>query len=153
MNDDLEKVLTHQAPAPAGHYAQAVVFQGIVYVSGQLPVGGDGVHGARTSFEDQARRAIANLFAIVEAAGSSPERILKVTAYIVGIEHWAAFNAVYADTFGQALPARTVAPVAELHHGYLVELDAIAAVARHCRAAAATPRTPGPALPPRPGGG
>ena len=61
------------------------------------------------------------------AGGSGPERVLKVNVYIVGIEHWPAFNRVYAELFGDAKPARAVVPVPELHFGYLVEVDAIAA--------------------------
>ncbi|NTH49177.1 RidA family protein [Agrobacterium rhizogenes] len=125
---DLTRILTDKAPAPAGHYAQATVYDGLVYVSGQLPVSPDGVHDPEASFEDQARRAIMNLLAIVKEAGSSPERILRVTAYIAGIELWPAFNTVFADMLGQARPARTVVPVPALHFGYLIELDAIAAV-------------------------
>ncbi|MGO4566448.1 RidA family protein [Rhizobium sp. 2YAF20] len=58
---------------------------------------------------------------------SSTDRILRVTAYIAGVEHWPSFNAIFAERFAQARPVRTVVPVPELHCGYLVELDAIAA--------------------------
>lgn len=128
MSEDLTAVQTERAPVPAGHYAQATVHQGLVFVSGQLPVTPEGLHRPAASFEDQVRQAISNLFAVLEAAGSSPRRVLKVTAYIVGVERWPAFNVVYGEMFGEARPARTVAPVAELHHGYLVEVDAIASV-------------------------
>ena len=120
-------VFTDNAPSPAGHYAQAILHGDTIYVSGQLPVAPNGDHDPAAAFDDQARRALANLLAIVEAAGGSGERILKVTAYIVGVEHWPSFNAVYAEVFGSAQPARSVVPVPELHHGYLVEVDAIAA--------------------------
>nr|WP_279360133.1 RidA family protein [Methylobacterium indicum] len=59
-------------------------------------------------------------------AGSGPERILRVTAYVVGVAHWPEFNRLYAEVMGEAKPARTVVPVPELHHGYLVEVEAIA---------------------------
>ena len=121
-------IATNQAPTPAGHYVQATTFAGLIYASGQLPVEPDGRHDPSASFEDQARRALANLLAVIEAAGGSPRGVVKVTAYIVGVENWPRFNAVYAAVFGEARPARTVVPVAELHHGYLVEVDAIAAI-------------------------
>ena len=60
------------------------------------------------------------------AAGSSPQQLAKVTAYIVGIANWPRFNAVYAAMLPDACPARSVVPVPELHYGYLVEIDAIA---------------------------
>ncbi len=123
----IETIVTGDAPTPAGHYSQATAFGGLLFVAGQLPVLPDGSHQADAPFEAQARQALANLIAIVRAGGSAPERVLKVNVYIVGIEHWPAFNAAYAEAFGNARPARAVVPVPELHHGYLVEVDAIAA--------------------------
>ena len=123
----IERIVTDAAPAPGGHYAQATAFNDLLFVAGQLPVRPDGSHMADQPFEAQARQALANLLAIVRAGGSAPERMLKVNVYIVGIAHWPAFNRVYAAMFGDAKPARAVVPVPELHHGYLVEVDAIAA--------------------------
>lgn len=124
----ISSILTDQAPTPAGHYVQATVHGGLVYISGQLPVHPDGCHAPEASFEDQARRAIANMLAVAQAAGSSHLGLLKVSAYIVGVENWPAFNTVYAELLGAATPARVVVPVPELHYGYLVEIDAIAAL-------------------------
>jgi len=126
--DEIASAYTELAPAPAGHYVQATVHAGLVYVSGQLPVHPDGSHTPEASFDDQARRALDNLIAVVEAAGSSGDRLLKVTAYIVGVENWPRFNAIYTARLGNAKPARAVVPVPELHYGYLVEIDAIAAL-------------------------
>ena len=120
-------ILTDRAPKPAGHYTQAVVSGGAhVFVSGQLPIRPDGRPLEDDGFEAQARQAIQNMLEIVRAAGSSPQQIVKVTAYIVGIANWARFNAVYASMVPDARPARSVVPVPELHYGYLVEIDAIA---------------------------
>ncbi|MGQ0660449.1 RidA family protein [Sphingosinicella sp.] len=124
---DIERIATTDAPTPAGHYSQATAHNGLLYVAGQIPVRPDGVHTFDEPFEAQARQALANLLAIVRAGGSAPERLLKVNVYIVDIAHWPAFNRVYAEAFGDARPARAVIPVPELHHGYLVEIDAIAA--------------------------
>jgi 2-iminobutanoate/2-iminopropanoate deaminase len=127
MNGQLvSAILTERAPAPAGHYAQAVVCGDQVFVSGQLPIRPDGRPLDNDSFEAQARQAIENLLEILRAAGSSPQQLLKVTAYIVGIANWPRFNAVYASMLPDARPARSVVPVPELHYGYLVEIDAIA---------------------------
>ncbi|EPC03412.1 hypothetical protein L861_17900 [Litchfieldella anticariensis FP35 = DSM 16096] len=125
---DIATVLTDQAPTPAGHYVQATACGGMVFVSGQLPVRPDGAHAPEASFQDQAWQALDNLLAVVRASGSSPERLLKVTAYIVGVENWPQFNSVYAEALGDIKPARAVVPVPELHYGYLVEIDAVAAV-------------------------
>jgi reactive intermediate/imine deaminase len=121
--------------APAGgHYSPAVSYGGSIYVSGQLGVRADGAHTAGLPFEEQARQALANLFAVLVAAGAGPEHLLKVTVYIVGVENWPAFDAVYAELLGDARPARSVVPVPELHHGYLVEIDAVAAEPEAARA-------------------
>ena len=119
-------ILTDRAPKPAGHYAQAVVSGAHVFVSGQLPIRPDGRPLDDDGFEAQARQAIQNMLEIVRAAGSSPQQLVKVTAYIVGIANWARFNAVYASMLPDACPARSVVPVPELHYGYLVEIDAVA---------------------------
>ena len=115
------------APTPAGHYSPAVEHAGLIYVSGQLGVRPDGSHTASAPFEDQARQALANLLAVLAAAGASPRHLIKVTVYLVGVENWPLFNAIYAELMGEARPARSVVPVPELHHGHRVEIEAIAA--------------------------
>ena len=122
----IERVLTSNAPKPAGHYSQAVCHGELVFVSGQLPVTLEGKIIADKSFEEQTRLALANLLAIVKAAGSGPERVLKVTVFLAGVEYWPKFNALYAEAFGESRPARSVVPVPALHYGALVELEAIA---------------------------
>ena len=106
----------------AGH----ILASGQVYVSGQLPIAADGSHNQAASFEEQARLAMQNMLAVVEAAHGSRDTVVRVTAYIVGTENWPVFNRVYAEAMGHARPARTVVPVPGLHYGYLVEIDAIA---------------------------
>ncbi|MGF7151014.1 reactive intermediate/imine deaminase [Sphingomonas zeicaulis] len=125
MTDPIDRIATPAVPAPAGHYAQAAAWRDLVFVSGQLGPRSDGTHTADQPFEVQVRQALTNLLAILAEAGSGPDRVLRVTAYIVGVDNWPAFNRIYAEMFGAAKPARTVVPVPELHHGYLVEVDAI----------------------------
>lgn len=129
MNDSLvaTPISAPNAPAAGGHYAQTIKHAGLVYVSGQLPVAPDGIHRPLADFDDQARLAIRNLIAVAEAAGASVGNLLKVTVYIVGVANWPRFNAIYAEMLGEVRPVRSVVPVPELHHGYLVEIDAIAA--------------------------
>ncbi len=124
----MQCVSTPRAPAARGHYSQAVVHGGLVYVAGQLPIVPDDPERRLEPFEAQARQVIDNVIAILEASGSGAERVLKSTVYIADVDHWAAFNALYAERFGAHRPARTVVPVARLHYGYLVEMDAIAAL-------------------------
>ena len=122
----VRRILTDRAAAPAGHYSQAVVAGGQVHVSGQLPIRPDGRTLADEGFEAQAAQAVQNLLEVLRAAGCTPQHLVKVTAYIVGIANWTRFNAVYASLLPDAAPARSVVPVPELHHGCLVEIDAIA---------------------------
>ena len=122
----IERIHTTAAAAPGGHYAQAVSYQGLLYISGQLPVRADGSHSADQSFDVQASIALDNLLAILTQAGCQPDDLLKVTLYIVGIEHWPELDKRYARCLGEHRPARAVVPVPALHHGYLIEVDAIA---------------------------
>ncbi len=124
----MRTVATPGAPAARGHYSQAVVHAGLVYVAGQLPIVPDDPQRRLEGFEAQARQVLDNVIAILEAAGSGAESVLKATVYIADVAHWPAFNSLYAERFGAHRPARTVVPVAALHYGYLVEMDAIAAV-------------------------
>ena len=124
----MQCISTAAAPQARGHYSQALVHEGIVYVAGQLPIVPGRPDERLASFEDQARRVIDNVAAILAAAGSGLDLVVKATVYITDVAHWPAFNAIYAEKLGAHKPARTVVPVAKLHYGYLVEMDVIAAV-------------------------
>jgi len=128
MNKSIKIIQTSNAALPGGHYVQATEYNGVVYISGQLPVNPDGSHTFTESFEIQVKQALSNLLAILNAAGSSYEDLLKITVYIAGVEHWPAFNRLYAEALGNVKPARAIVPVPELHYGYLIEIDAVAVV-------------------------
>ncbi|PCK85025.1 reactive intermediate/imine deaminase [Rhizobium sophoriradicis] len=131
-------VSTDRAPGPAGHYVRAKLAGQHLYISGQLPIRPDGAPLPDDKFTTQAGQAIENMLAVLEAAGGTPSDLVRVTAYIVGVINWPGFNQVYAARLGEARPARTVVPVPELHYGYLVEVDAIAVIAKEPAAAQAT---------------
>jgi 2-iminobutanoate/2-iminopropanoate deaminase len=124
---NVERITTDTAPKPAGHYSQACAHGGLIFTSGQLPISPDGRLLNDKSFEEQAWQAIVNMLSIVKAAGSGADRVLKVTAFIVGMENWPALNKVYAEIMGANKPARSVVPVPALHNGCLIEIEAIAA--------------------------
>ncbi|TVQ22350.1 MAG: RidA family protein [Spirochaetaceae bacterium] len=131
----MKPVSTPNAPRPAGHYEQAQIHGGLVYVSGQLPIdpatgppAPDAADGAIGSIEEQTRRALANVEAVLIAAGSSLDRVVRTTVYVSDVALWPRVNETYAQVFGDHRPARTVAPTRELHFGYQVEVDAIAVV-------------------------
>jgi 2-iminobutanoate/2-iminopropanoate deaminase len=124
----MESVTTSNAPRPGGHYSQAIVHQGLVFVAGQLPI--DPASGEKRvgSIEEQTAQALKNVAEILKAAGSGLDRVLKVTIYISDIELWGPVNRVYAEVFGEHRPARAVVPTKELHFGFQIEIEAVAAV-------------------------
>lgn len=123
----MKEIHTHNAPHPAGHYAQAIEHQGVVFVAGQLPIDPRSTVKHVGSIEEQTQQALDNLAAILEAANSGKDQVLKVTVYIADIGLWDRVNTVYARFFGHYRPARSIVPTRELHFGYQIEIDAIAA--------------------------
>ena len=128
MHSAMTPIHTPDAPAPAGHYSQAVVHGGLVHVAGQLPIDPHERDAAPGSIGEQTERALRNVEAILIAAGSSLDALISVTVYVTSIEHWPAVNEAYARVLGEHRPARAVVPVKTLHHDYLIEIQAVAAV-------------------------
>ncbi len=121
-------ISTPHAPTPAGHYSQAVVHRGVVYVAGQLPIDPADPSRPPGDVAEQTERALRNVEAILVAAGSSLGQLLSVTVYVTDIDHWPTVNEVYARLLRDHRPARAVVPVSTLHHGYAIEIQALAAV-------------------------
>ena len=128
MTANIRKIQTGNAPAPAGHYSQAVVHGYLVFVSGQLPIVPETGEKITGSIEEQTLQTLKNVAAILEASGSSTDRVLKVTIYIPDMDLWGKVNEVYSGFFGDHKPARAVVPTRELHGGFKIEIEAIAAV-------------------------
>ena len=124
----MRMISTPDAPPPAGHYSQAVVYGDMVYVSGQLAVNlATGEKGVG-SIEEQTRLTLQNIEQILLSAGSDLNHVIKTTAYVSDVELWGGVNQAYAEVFGDHRPARAVVPSRELHYGCLVEIEAIAAL-------------------------
>ena len=126
MRNGIQELSTPAAAPPGGHYSQAIAHGDMLFLSGQLPIRPDGRIAAGEPFEAQARVALDNLTAILAESGLGPSHVVRVTAYLAGVSNWAAFDAIYAEVFGGAKPARSVVPVPALHHGCLIEIEAIA---------------------------
>ena len=120
-----EPVSTPNAPAAIGPYSQAVRIGNLVYTSGQIALRPDGtlVEG---NVEEQTRQVFANLRAVLEAAGSSLERVVKTTVFVTDLGQFAELNAVYAEHFSEPFPARSTVEVARLPRDVLVEIEVIA---------------------------
>ena len=121
-------ITTPHAPKPVGHYSQAFVNNGLVYVSGQLPIDPDSGEKHIGTIEEQTRQVLTNIAAILKSAGSDICHILKATVYIADIALWDRVDAAYADFLGEHRPARAIVPVKELHFGFQIEIEVIAAV-------------------------
>jgi reactive intermediate/imine deaminase len=113
---------------PGGHYSHVAIANGLVFVSGQLPIDAQGRKLTDASFEVQARQVLTNLAAALKGAGIGIARLVQVRVYLVDIEHWPSFNRIYADWAGDARPARAIVPVGPLHFGFQIEIEATATV-------------------------
>lgn len=123
----MKSVLSQRAPAPAGHYSQAMVHNGLIFVAGQLPIDPADPQKPPGTIEQQTEQALQNVAEILTAAGSGLDRLLQVTIYVSDVALWPAVNTTYARILGAHRPARGVIPVKELNRGFQIEIQAIAA--------------------------
>ena len=123
----LERIETEKAPKAIGPYTQAVKVGGFVFTSGQIALDPVTNNVEEASVEGQTDRVIKNLQAVLEAAGTSLDKVVKTTCYLQNMSDFAIFNEVYAKYF-TAKPARSCVAARELPRGVLVEIDVVAVV-------------------------
>ena len=125
MSTQMEFIATNKAPAAIGPYSQGVKVNGMFYSSGQIALTPEG-----EMLEDdiimQTMQAFSNLKAVLEEAGSSLDRVVKVMAFVADIEDFAAVNTIYAEAFGDHKPARSLVAAKTLPKNALVEIEVIA---------------------------
>ena len=127
MNESLEAVATTQAPAALGAYSQGVKANGFVFVSGQLGIDPATGELAGATAGEQAAQALKNIKNILDAAGSSLDKVVRATIYMKNVDDFHEVDAVYAQTFtGSVKPARVAFGGNNIPKGALVEIDAIA---------------------------
>lgn len=124
----MQVIVTDAAPLPAGHYSQGIVHNGVVYVAGQLPIAPGSSDRTVGSMEQQTEQTLRNVEAVLQAAGSGLDKVLQMTIYVSDISLWGQVNVAYARIMGDHKPARAVVPVKDLHYGYQIEIQAIAAL-------------------------
>lgn len=124
----MKKVVISGIPEPKGHYSPGVVHNGVVYVSGQIPVDPFTGRVETGPIAAQTELAMANLERVLNAAGSSLGQLLSVTIYVSDMDLWDEVNAVYKRIMGDHKPSRAIVPVKELHYGCAIEIQAMAAV-------------------------
>jgi len=125
----MRSISTPDAPKPAGHYSQAIVHNGVVYVAGQLGIDPKRPGHTPDDIELQTEQTLRNVASILVAAGSDLHHVLSMTIYISDISDWGRVNAIYSQVMGDHRPARAVVPVKDLHYGFGIEVSCIAAVA------------------------
>ena len=122
-----ERIEAEKGAPPGGPYSPAIRANGLIFVSGNIPLNPQTGEIVRDSFQDQVRQTLENLKTILEAAGSSLDKAVKCTVYLADLQDFEAMNEVYAGYFtGKAPPARTTIQAARLPKGVAVEIDVIA---------------------------
>jgi len=119
-------VATKDAPAAIGPYSQAVVANGFVFVSGQIPIDPATGQLVTGDIQAQTRRVLENVKAVLTAAGASLENVVKATVFLADMKDFAAMNEVYAEFLGRSAPARATVQAARLPKDVAVEIDVIA---------------------------
>lgn len=122
----MKVISTQNAPAALGHYSQAIEHNNTVYVSGQLPLDPQTNAIVSGNVKDQTKQTLKNLEQILIEAGSSLDKLLKVTIYLSNLDNWGDINQAYGEVLGSTKPARSAVPTRELPKGCLLEIDAIA---------------------------
>jgi 2-iminobutanoate/2-iminopropanoate deaminase len=125
---DLKIVSTGDAPAAIGPYSQAVIVDNLLYTAGQIPLDPNSMEVDGADIETQSERVLANLDAVLRAAGSSLGNVIKTTCFLVDLDDFQAFNAIYGRWFGEHKPARSTVQVSKLPRGVLVEVECVAAI-------------------------
>ena len=123
----MEKIHTDKAPAAVGPYSQAIAANGMLYTSGQIPL--DPQTGAITgkNIKEQAEQVMKNLMAVLEAAGTNADKVVKTLCFLADMNDFAAFNEVYARYFTEK-PARSCVEVSALPKGALCEVELVAVI-------------------------
>jgi len=123
---DRKRVHTDRAPAAIGPYSQAIVSAGFVFTAGQIALVPETMEMVEGGVEAQAHKVLQNLTAVLEAAGSSMNDVVKTTMYLADMADFVAVNEIYAGYFSEPFPARSAVQAAALPKGGLVEIDAVA---------------------------
>ncbi len=124
----MKTISTPEAPTPAGHYSQAIVYGGVVYVAGMLGVDPKEPEANPGDAGQQTRQALRNVSAVLEAAGSDLGCVVRMMIYVSGHDLWPAVNEAYAEVMGEHRPARAIVPVRSFREPFLVEIVATAAL-------------------------
>lgn len=124
----MHSISTEKAPAAIGPYSQGVVVNGLLFASGQIALSPETGELVGSTIEEQAEQVMKNVGALLTAAGTDFDHVVKTTCFLEDIADFAKFNAVYAKSFGEKLPARSAVGIDRLPKGALIEVEVIASV-------------------------
>ena len=124
----MHSISTEKAPAAIGPYSQGVVVNGLLFASGQIALSPETGELVGSTIEEQAEQVMKNVGALLAAAGTDFDHVVKTTCFLEDIADFAKFNAVYAKSFGEKLPARSAVGFDKLPKGALIEVEVIASV-------------------------
>ena len=124
----MHSISTEKAPAAIGPYSQGVVVNGLLFASGQIALSPETGELVGSTIEEQAEQVMKNVGALLTAAGTDFDYVVKTTCFLEDIADFAKFNAVYAKSFGEKLPARSAVGIDKLPKGALIEVGVIASV-------------------------
>ena len=124
----MHSISTEKAPAAIGPYSQGVVVNGLLFASGQIALSPETGELLGSTIEEQAEQVMKNVGALLTAAGTDFDHVVKTTCFLEDIADFAKFNAVYAKSFGEKLPARSAVGIDKLPKGALIEVEVIASV-------------------------
>ncbi|HSE39097.1 MAG TPA: RidA family protein [Blastocatellia bacterium] len=122
----MDRIQTDRAPNAIGPYSQAIKANGFVYASGQIPLDPATMQIVEGGIREQTERVLNNLSAVLEAAGSSLDRVVKTTVFLADLEDFASMNETYGRFFGAVPPARSTVQVSRLPRDVRIEIDVIA---------------------------
>lgn len=124
----MHSISTEKAPAAIGPYSQGVVVNGLLFASGQIALSPETGELVGSTIEEQAEQVMKNVGALLAAAGTDFDHVVKTTCFLEDIADFAKFNAVYAKSFGEKLPARSAVGIDKLPKAALIEVEVIASV-------------------------
>lgn len=124
----MHSISTEKAPAAIGPYSQGVVVNGLLFASGQIALSPETGELVGATIEEQAEQVMKNVGALLAAAGTDFDHVVKTICFLENIADFAKFNAVYAKSFGEKLPARSAVGIDKLPKGALIEVEVIASV-------------------------
>lgn len=124
----MHSISTEKAPAAIGPYSQGVAVNGLLFASGQIALSPETGELVGSTIEEQAEQVMKNVGALLTAAGTDFDHVVKTTCFLEDIADFAKFNAVYAKSFGEKLPARSAVGIDKLPKGALIEVEVIASV-------------------------